>query len=69
MINHLSDVCMDYKTHFCFSMYLSYEFDKASVCAFIHAIAPDLFITFSSDTIKELEKEMKKVGCKKLNVY
>ena len=46
-------------------MNLSKEFAKASVGAFVHAIYPDVLITHSTDTINNLQKEMKKIGCRK----
>ena len=64
---HPSQVCMSYITHFRFSMYLSMQFAKASVAAFIHAIYPDVFITFSTDTLSKLSSSVKKVGCRHHN--
>ena len=64
MFSHPKDVCLTYIEHFKFSMYLSYTFAKASLFAFFHAIYPDAFITNSSDTIEELTREMKKIGCR-----
>ena len=65
MFKHPSKVCMNYFTHMKFSLYLSKEFAKASVGAFIHAIYPDALVTHSTDTIKKLEKDMEKIGCRK----
>ena len=65
MFKHPSKVCMNYLTHMKFSLYLSKEFAKASVGAFIHAIYPDTLVTHSTDTIKKLEEDMKKIGCRK----
>jgi hypothetical protein len=48
-----------------FSFYLSYTFFTASFYAFIHGIYPDIFITHSSDTIKQISEDMKKIGCRK----
>ena len=45
MFKHPANVCMTYFSHFKFSMYLSQEFAKASVGAFIHAIHPDILVT------------------------
>lgn len=64
MFEHPKKVCMTYYTHFKFSMYLSYEFAKASVGAIIHAIYPDVLVTHSSDTLTRLKNEMKKIGCR-----
>ncbi len=68
MFKHPAKVCMSYLSHFHFSMYLSQEFAKASVGAFIHAIHPDILVTHSSDTIKRLDNEMKKIGCRKIDL-
>lgn len=64
MFEHPKKVCMTYYTHFRFSMYLSYEFAKASVGAIVHAIYPDILVTHSSDTLNRLQNEMKKIGCR-----
>jgi hypothetical protein len=61
---HPKDVCMSYLEHMKFSLYLSYMFGKASFCALIHAIYPDILITTSSDTINKLTFEMKQIGCR-----
>tara|TARA_X000000368_G_C22394307_1_gene434671 strand:+ start:173 stop:370 length:198 start_codon:yes stop_codon:yes gene_type:complete len=64
MFSHPKNVCMTYTEHFKFSLYLSYTFAKASVCALVHALHPDMFVTHSSDTIAKITEEMKKVGCR-----
>ncbi len=64
MFRHPSRACMTYWSHFKFSMYLSKEFSKASVGAFIHAIYPDILISHSTDTLSRLQKEFQKKGCK-----
>ncbi len=48
-----------------FSFYLSYTFFIGSFYAFIHGIYPDIFITNSSDMIRVVSIEMKKIGCRK----
>ena len=65
MFKHPANVCMTYFSHLKFSFYLSYQFAKASVCAIIHGIYPDILITHSSDTIKHLVNKMKEIGCRK----
>lgn len=65
LFNHPTEVCMTYFQHMKFSLYLSYTFSKAAMCALCHAIYPDIFITHSSDTISKLSEEMKKIGCRK----
>ena len=64
MFRHPKNVCLTYTQHLKFSMYLSFEFLKASACAFVHGLIPDLFVTHSSDTIFRLQNEMKKIGCR-----
>ena len=64
MFEHPKNVCLTYTEHFKFSMYLSYKFAIASVCAIVHAIHPDMLVTHSSDTITELLEEMNKIGCR-----
>lgn len=64
MFKHLNNVCMNYYEHMKFSLYLSKEFLKASFFAFIHAIYPDIYVTYSSDTLLKLSYEIKNIGCK-----
>ena len=64
MFEHPKKVCMTYYTHFRFSMYLSYEFAKASIGAIVHGFYPDVLVTHSSDTLNRLQNEMKKIGCR-----
>lgn len=61
---HPKSVCMTYYEHFKFSLSLSFYFFKKSYQALIHSIYPNLYITSSSDVIKELEYKFKNVGCK-----
>ena len=68
MFKHPSEVCLTYFSHLKFSFFLSYEFAKASVGALIHGIYPDVLVTHSSDTIKFLNDEMKKIGCRKIDL-
>lgn len=65
MFKHPKSVCLNYVSHMKFSFYLSYEFLKASAAATIHAIYPDVLVSHSTDTIKKLDTEMKKIGCRK----
>lgn len=64
MFSHPKNVCMTYLKHCKFSLYLSYNFAKASYKAFVHAFIPDVYITDSSDIIQKLDKDMKQIGCK-----
>ena len=61
---HPQSVCMTYFQHFCFSLKLSLFFSKKSIQALVHAIFPNLYITSSSDTQKELSTIFKDVGCR-----
>ena len=64
MFEHPKSVCLSYTEHFKFSMYLSFEFAKASIFAIIHAIYPDAYVTHSSDTVRRIQNEMNKIGCR-----
>ena len=68
MFKHPSEVCLTYFSHLKFSFFLSYEFAKASICALIHGVYPDVLVTHSSDTIKYLSDEMKEIGCRKIDL-
>lgn len=68
MFKHPTEVCLTYFSHLKFSFFLSYEFAKASIGAFIHGIYPDILVTHSSDTIKKVNNEMKKIGCRKIDL-
>lgn len=61
MFKHLKDVGMTYVEHMKFSFYLSYMFGKASFCALIHGVYPDILITISSDTINKLSSDIKEI--------
>lgn len=60
MFKHPTKACMTYLTHFKFSMFLSKEFGKASVAAFVHAIYPDILISHSRDTVYKIKEEFEK---------
>lgn len=61
---HPKQVCMTYFQHARLSLNFSYIFFKASVKALIHAIYPDIYITSTSDTIKEITKILEESGCR-----
>ena len=65
MFKHPAKACMTYFEHFKFSMFLSKEFGKATIGAFVHAIYPDILITHSRDTVFKLKDEFEKRGIKK----
>ena len=67
IFNHLKEVKMSYIKHMKFSLYLSYMFGKASFCALIHAIYPDILVTTSTDTIKTLTNDINDV--RKINKF
>ena len=64
MFAHPREVCMTYWEHLSFSMHFSYNFAKASVGAFVHALFPPFFLTHSTQTIME---ELRTTGCIKKN--
>lgn len=64
MFKHPNDVCMSFKEHMKFSLYLSFSLFKGSIAALIHAIYPDILITYSSDLINRLQEDMSKIGCR-----
>ena len=68
IFHHPKKVCMTYFSHMKFSLSLSNDFLKASTKAFVHAIYPDAYITSSTDAIKNIEKKMNTVGCKKAHI-
>tara|TARA_B100001248_G_scaffold12924_2_gene8513 strand:- start:619 stop:903 length:285 start_codon:yes stop_codon:yes gene_type:complete len=64
-LNHPKEVCMNYYTHFTFSLKLSIVLLTASGKAFVHAIIPSYYITSTSDTIAYIDNEIKTNGCGK----
>lgn len=67
MFKHPSKVCMTYFEHFKLSMGFSYKFTIAAVQAFIHAVIPDLYISSTTNTIKDIQSIIEKSGCRKKN--
>lgn len=61
MFKHLKDIGMSYVDHMKLSFYLSYMFGKASFCALVHGVYPDILITTSSDTINKLSSDIKEI--------
>jgi hypothetical protein len=61
--NHPNKVCMTYLQHMVFSASLGKDLFIASNKAFIHAVFPNLFITSSTDLVKNLDYKMKNAGC------
>ena len=64
MFKHPSDVCMSYFEYCRFSLRLSFQFAYASFAALVHAFYPDIYVTHSTDTIHNIKKQMKDVGCR-----
>jgi len=65
MFSHPKSVCMTYCEHFAFSMYISFQFTVGALKSFIHAIYPDLFITSTTDLLRDLQYDLSTVGCRK----
>jgi len=65
--SHPNNVCMDYFTHAWLSLTFSRKLFFGSIKAFIHAIIPSLFITSTSDLVKNINYKLKKSGCGHLN--
>ena len=64
MFKHLKKIKMSYIDHFNFSIGLSKDFLIACYQALIHAIYPDIFITSSTDSVKKIDKKIKKLRSK-----
>lgn len=64
MFIHPAKVCMTYYEHFKHSMKFSYMFMFASFKACIHAIIPDVYITSTTNTIKEIAEIIENSECK-----
>ena len=61
---HPASVCMSYSQHFIFSFKITLKLALGTGKAFIHSIYPDAFRTSITDLIKDIEEEMKEVGCR-----
>ena len=60
---HPKKVCMTYFKHMKLSLYLSYLLGKGSIMALTHSLLPDLFITSTTDTVKQITEILKTSGC------
>lgn len=58
MFNHPKRVGMTYIEHAKLSMHFSFLLAKGSCLAFVHAIIPDIAVTSTSDTVKEVESKL-----------
>ncbi len=61
---HPNKVCMTYFQHMIFSASLGKDLLIGSYKAYVHSIFPNLFITSSTDLVKNLDNKMKNIGCK-----
>ena len=61
---HPNSVCMTYIEHCLLSLGFSMKFALASAKAFIHAFAPNYFITSTSDTVHDMSKQLYSAGCR-----
>jgi len=52
---HPSEVNMTYLQHAKFSFQLSFLFLKGAIKGIIHSIYPDVLLTYSGDSIKEID--------------
>jgi len=62
---HPQSVCMCYFEHMRLSLGFSVNFFIGSLTAFIHAFIPGLFITSTSELIKNIDNTLKTRGCHK----
>lgn len=65
MFEHPKNVCMTYAEHMKFSLGLSKDFFVGFFKAFIHALYPDVFITSTTDILREMQEKLDNSGCKK----
>jgi hypothetical protein len=63
-MGHLRDVCMTYREHAALSLSLACIFLRASLCAFVHALVPGVFVTSSTDCVARAARRMAAVGCR-----
>ena len=61
---HPASVCMSYFQHLLFSFKVGLKLAFGTGKAFIHGIYPDIYVTSTSDLIKDLEEEIKEIGCR-----
>ena len=61
---HPAKVCMTYKKHCLFSLGVSSQFLQGSYKALVHAFIPDVYITSTSDIVKDINYKLKASGCR-----
>ena len=64
IFRHPKNVCMTYFEHARLSLYFSYVFSKGALLAIVHAIIPDIALTSTSDTVKEVSAILAVSGCR-----
>ena len=60
---HPSSVCMSYFEHMVLSLGFAFTFFMGALKAIVHAFIPSLFITSTSDLIKDIDHSLKTKGC------
>ena len=58
IFKHPYKIGMTYTEHAKLSLHFSYLLAKGSCLAFLHAFIPDIAVTSTSDTIKEIEADI-----------
>ncbi len=64
IFRHPKNVCMTYFEHAKLSLYFSYLFSKGALLAVVHAVFPDIAVTSTSDTVKEVNAILAVSGCR-----
>ena len=62
---HPNKMCMSYIHHAFVSLQFSYLLINAGTKAFIHALFPSLYITSTTDVVKDIYNILEGVGCRK----
>lgn len=62
--SHPRQVCMTYAQHMRLSLRFALMFHVASMKAVVHAFAPCIFITSTSDTVQRADETLKSSGCR-----
>ena len=61
---HPQSVCMSYMEHLRFSGMLAGRMCIGGIKALIHAIFPQMYITSSTELIRDLDQKLTEAGCK-----
>tara|TARA_B100000683_G_scaffold258446_1_gene281209 strand:+ start:4328 stop:4525 length:198 start_codon:yes stop_codon:yes gene_type:complete len=62
--NHLTRVCMTYRSHFVFSAWVSLKLLCGSARALCHALCPPLFAKATTELVVELQTAIAAAGCR-----